>query len=116
MRHFLRVDGGCSVGPSLGAVVYVENGETLHLDENIEDEALVAGDISRSTSGWIEVDESGAAVVTDVDRSQPDERRHRFATATPVVTEPDIATVGENDQYDGEFVEPTTDNQDDPVV
>jgi hypothetical protein len=89
MRHFLRVDGGCSIGPSMAGFLSVEHGETVHLDENIEDEAQVAEDISRHSSGWIEVDDSGTAISTggEVDRTMPDERRHRFFEATPTVSE-----------------------------
>ena len=88
MRHFLRTDGPVGVGPTLGAVTYVETGETLHLDESNEVEARVADDIARGV-GWVEVDEAGAAIppTEDQDLSQPDERRHRFAEGEAEVTE-----------------------------
>jgi len=78
MRHFLRIDGGVGVGPSLGAVVFVETGETLHLNEDDPDEGKVAESVAAASSGWVEVDEAGAAVP-----------KRRTATATPVVIEPD---------------------------
>ena len=78
MRHFLRVNGEVGIGPSLGAVVFVKHGDVLHLNEDIEDEATVIATVEGATSGWIEVDEAGAAVP-----------RRRSATATPVVIPPE---------------------------
>lgn len=78
MRHFLRVDGGVAVGPSLGAVTFVKTGDTLHLNDEDSDEAKVAHDIAASSSGWVEVDEAGTAVP-----------RRRTAIATPDVITPD---------------------------
>jgi hypothetical protein len=81
MRYFLRVDGPVGVGPALGAVVFVDTGATLTLDDSDPVEERVAADIARASSGWVEVDEAGAAMASDVDRSQPPERRHFFAEA-----------------------------------
>lgn len=77
MRHFLRVDAGVAVGPSLGAVVFVQHGEILHLNEDIEDEAKVAAQVENASSGWVEVGEDGAAL--------PPRRK---ATAAAVVIPP----------------------------
>ena len=76
MRHFLRIDGGVAVGPSLAAVVFVKTGETLHLNEDDPDEGKVAESVAAASSGWVEVDEAGTAVP-----------RRRTATASPIVIE-----------------------------
>jgi hypothetical protein len=77
MRHFLRTDGDVGVGPSLDAVVFVKTGDTLHLNDGDPVEAKVAKDVAAASSGWLEVDEAGAAVP------------RRSATADPVVIPPD---------------------------
>jgi hypothetical protein len=82
MRHFLRIDGGVAIGPSLGAVTFVKTGDTLHLNEDEADEAKVAHDIAAASSGWLEVDEAGTAV--------PKRR-----TATPTVIAPDDSPIVE---------------------
>jgi hypothetical protein len=107
MRHFLRTDGEVGVGPSLGAVVFVAHGDTLHLDETKDDEALVAEDISRHSSGWIEVDENGAAIPGEVDRTMPDYRRHRGAVASPEVINVEPIEPS-HPEPDGELVDPET--------
>jgi hypothetical protein len=76
MRHFLRIDGGVAIGPSLGAVTFVKTGDTLHLDDEDPVEGKVAYDIAAASSGWLEVNEAGMAVP------------RRSATATPVVIPP----------------------------
>lgn len=109
MRHFLRVDGEVGVGPSLGAVVFVANGETLHLDETDPAEGRVAEDISRASSGWLEVDDNGAAMSGETDRTMPDSRRRKFnATATVSETTPGLVEAEPADQTDGDLVDAET--------
>lgn len=88
MRHFLRVDGDVAVAPpgDPTLVQMVPRHSTLHLNTDDEVEAKMAEDIARHTSGWVEVDDNGAAVPTP----EPAEaqREERTATAAPVVTGP----------------------------
>ncbi len=103
MRHFLRIDADVQVGPSLGAVSLIRYGETFHLDDSDPVQAKVADNVASASSGWVEVDEAGAAVP----------RRTRTATATATVLPPEESSAAQPEEVVAQW-SPTQVNAPDP--